>query len=79
MKTLPSEQKAFRNMRTGEQQDFKEYLELLSEQRGDQDANQFTFIRSGNSSSRTNLNNLSGAQVVELASAGSDNFGMYNL
>ena len=79
VKTFTSEQKVFRNMRTGEQQDFKEYLELLSEQRGDQDANQFTFIRSGNTSNRTNLNTLSGAQVVELASAGSDNFGMYNL
>ena len=79
VKTFTSEQKVFRNMRTGEQQDFKEYLELLSEQRGDQDANQFTFVRSGNTSNRTNLNTLSGAQVVELASAGSDNFGMYNL
>ena len=79
VKTFTSEQKVFRNMRTGEQQDFKEYLELLSEQRGEQNANQFTFVRNGNTSNRTNLNRLSGAQVVELASAGSDNFGMYNL
>ena len=66
-------------MRTGEQQDFKEYLTMLSEKRGGQNANQFTFIRSGNTSDRQNLNRLSGAQVVELAKNGSTNFGMYNL
>ena len=79
VKTFTSEQKIFRNMRTGEQQDFKEYLTMLSEKRGGQDANQFTFVRNGNTSSRQNLNNLSGAQVVELARNGSTNFGMYNL
>ena len=79
IKTFTSEQKVFRNMRTGEQQDFKEYLELLSEQRGEQNANQFTFIRNGNTSPRQNLNNLSGEQVVAYAKNGSDNFGMYNL
>ena len=79
VKNFTSEQKVFRNMRTGEQQDFKEYLTMLSEKRGGQDANQFTFIRSGNTSSRQNLNSLSGAQVVELAKNGSTNFGMYNL
>ena len=79
VKTFTSEQKVFRNMRTGEQQDFKEYLELLSEQRGDQNANQFTFVRNGNTSPRQNLNNLDGGLVVELARNGSTNFGMYNL
>ena len=79
MKTFPSEQKAFRNMRTGEQQDFKEYLTMLSEKRGGQSANQFEFNRSGNTSVRQNLNSLDGGQVVDLAKAGSDNFGMYNL
>jgi len=79
MKTFPSEQKAFRNMRTGEQQDFKEYLTMLSEKRGGQSANQFEFNRNGNTSARQNLNRLDGGQVVDLAKAGSDNFGMYNL
>lgn len=79
VKKFTSEQKVFRNMRTGEQQDFKEYLTMLSEKRGGQDANQFTFVRSGNTSGRQNLNSLSGAQVVELAKNGSTNFGMYNL
>ena len=79
VKKFTSEQKVFRNMRTGEQQDFNEYLTMLSEKRGGQNANQFTFIRSGNTSSRQNLNSLSGAQVVELAKNGSTNFGMYNL
>ena len=79
MKTFPSEQKAFRNMRTGEQQDFKEYLTMLSEKRGGQSANQFEFNRNGNASVRQNLNSLDGGQVVDLAKAGSDNFGMYNM
>ena len=79
VKKFTSEQKVFRNMRTGEQQDFKEYLTMLSEKRGGQDANQFTFVRSGNTSGRKNLNTLSGAQVVEFAKRGSTNFGMYNL
>ena len=79
MKTFPSEQKAFRNMRTGEQQDFNEYLTMLQEKRGGQNANQFEFNRSGNSSVRQNLNSLDGRQVVDLARAGSDNFGMYNM
>ena len=79
VKNFTSEQKVFRNMRTGEQQDFKEYLTMLSEKRGGQNANQFTFVRSGNTSGRQNLNSLSGAQVVELAKNGSTNFGMYNL
>ena len=79
MKTFPSEQKAFRNMRTGEQQDFKEYLTMLSEKRGGQSANQFEFNRNGNTSVRQNLNSLDGGQVVDLAKNGSDNFGMYNL
>ena len=79
MKTFPSEQKAFRNMRTGEQQDFKEYLTMLSEKRGGQNANQFEFNRNGNTSVRQNLNSLDGRQVVDLAKAGSDNFGMYNM
>tara|TARA_B100000519_G_scaffold39743_1_gene29418 strand:+ start:1110 stop:3767 length:2658 start_codon:yes stop_codon:yes gene_type:complete len=79
MKTFPSEQKAFRNMRTGEQQNFAEYLTMLQEKRGGQNANQFEFNRSGNSSIRQNLNSLDGRQVVELAKAGSDNFGMYNM
>ncbi len=79
MKTFPSEQKAFRNMRTGEQQDFKEYLTMLSEKRGGQSANQFEFNRNGNTSVRQNLNSLDGSQVVDLAKNGSDNFGMYNL
>jgi len=79
MKTFPSEQKAFRNMRTGEQQDFNEYLTMLSEKRGGQNANQFEFNRNGNASVRQNLNSLDGRQVVDLARAGSDNFGMYNM
>ena len=79
MKTFPSEQKAFRNMRTGEQQDFNEYLTMLSEKRGGQNANQFEFNRNGNTSVRQNLNSLDGGQVVDLANNGSDNFGMYNL
>ena len=79
VKLFTSEQKVFRNMRTGEQQDFKEYLTMLSEKRGGQDANQFTFVRSGNTSRRKNLNTLSGEQVVEFAKRGSTNFGMYNL
>ena len=79
MKTFPSEQKAFRNMRTGEQQDFNEYLTMLQEKRGGQNANQFEFNRSGNTSVRQNLNSLDGRQVVDLAKAGSDNFGMYNM
>ena len=79
MKIFPSEQKAFRNMRTGEQQDFKEYLTMLSEKRGGQSANQFEFNRNGNTSIRQNLNSLDGGQIVDLAKAGSDNFGMYNL
>ena len=79
VKKFTSEQKVFRNMRTGEQQDFNEYLTMLSEKRGGQNANQFTFSRNGNISSRQNLNNLSGSQVVELAKNGSTNFGMYNL
>ena len=79
IKTFPSEQKAFRNMRTGEQQDFNEYLTMLQEKRGGQNANQFEFNRSGNSSVRQNLNSLDGRQVVDLARAGSDNFGMYNM
>ena len=79
MKTFPSEQKAFRNMRTGEQQDFKEYLTMLSEKRGGQSANQFEFNRNGNTSVRQNLNSLDGGQIVDLAKNGSDNFGMYNL
>ena len=79
VKNFTSEQKVFRNMRTGEQQDFKEYLTMLSEKRGGQDANQFTFVSSGNTSGRQNLNSLSGAQVVELAKNGYTNFGMYNL
>ncbi len=79
MKTFPSEQKAFRNMRTGEQQDFNEYLTMLSEKRGGQNANQFEFNRNGNTSVRQNLNSLDGGQVVDLAKNGSDNFGMYNL
>ena len=79
MKTFPSEQKAFRNMRTGEQKDFAEYLTMLSEKRGGQSANQFEFSRNGNSSVRQNLNSLDGRQVVDLAKAGSDNFGMYNM
>ena len=79
MKIFPSEQKAFRNMRTGEQQDFKEYLTMLSEKRGGQSANQFQFNRNGNTSVRQNLNSLDGGQIVDLAKTGSDNFGMYNL
>ena len=79
IKTFTSEQKIFRGMRTGEQQDFKEYLTMLSEKRGGQDANQFTFVRNGNTSARQNLNNLNGGLVVELARNGSTNFGMYNL
>jgi hypothetical protein len=79
MKTFPSEQKAFRNMRTGEQQDFAEYLTMLQEKRGGQSANQFEFSRNGNISVRQNLNNLDGGQVVALAKRGSDNFGMYNM
>ena len=66
-------------MRTGEQQDFKEYLTMLSEKRGGQSANQFEFSRNGNVAVRQNLNNLDGGQVVALAKRGSDNFGMYNL
>ena len=79
MKTFPSEQKAFRNMRTGEQQDFAEYLTMLQEKRGGQNANQFEFNRNGNTSVRQNLNNINGRQLVNLAKRGSDNFGMYNL
>ena len=79
MKTFPSEQKAFRNMRTGEQQNFAEFLTMLSEKRGGQNANQFDFNRNGNISVRQNLNNLDGGQVVALAKRGSDNFGMYNM
>jgi len=79
MKTFPSEQKALRNMRTDEQQGFNKYFTMLSEKRGGQEANQFTFVRNGNTSPRQNLNNLSGAQVVEYAKNGSDNFGMYNM
>ena len=79
MKTFPSEQKAFRNMRTGEQQDFNEYHTMLQEKSGGQNANQFEFNRSGNTSVRQNLNSLDGRQVVDLAKAGSDNFGMYNM
>tara|TARA_B100000378_G_scaffold277564_1_gene278208 strand:+ start:787 stop:3558 length:2772 start_codon:yes stop_codon:yes gene_type:complete len=79
MKTFPSEQKAFRNMRTGEQQDFAEYLTMLQEKRGGQNANQFEFNRNGNTSVRQNLNNIDGRQLVNLAKRGSDNFGMYNL
>tara|TARA_Y100000994_G_scaffold226532_1_gene209536 strand:- start:908 stop:3679 length:2772 start_codon:yes stop_codon:yes gene_type:complete len=79
MKTFPSEQKAFRNMRTGEQQDFAEYLTMLQEKRGGQNANQFEFNRHGNTSVRQNLNSLDGGQVVALAKRGSDNFGMYNM
>ena len=79
MKIFPSEQKAFRNMRTGEQQDFKEYLTMLSEKRGGQSANQFQFNRNGNTSVRQNLNSLDGGQIVDLAKTGSDNFGIYNL
>ena len=79
MKTFPSEQKAFRNMRTGEQQNFAEYLTMLQEKRGGQNANQFEFNRNGNTSVRQNLNNIDGRQLVQLAKRGSDNFGMYNL
>jgi hypothetical protein len=79
MKTFPSEQKAFRNMRTGEQRDFAEYLTMLKEKRGNQNANQFEFNRNGNTSVRQNLNNINGRQLVDLAKRGSDNFGMYNL
>ncbi|MAL42610.1 hypothetical protein, partial [Hyphomonas sp.] len=79
VKNFTSEQKVFRNMRTGEQQNFNEYLTMLSEKRGGQDANQFTFVRNGNTSARQNLNNLNGGLVVELARNGSTNFGMYNL
>ena len=74
-----SEQKILRNMRTGEQQDFAEYLTMLQEKRGGQNANQFEFNRNGNTSVRQNLNNLDGGQVVALAKRGSDNFGMYNM
>ncbi len=79
MKTFPSEQKALRNMRTDEQQNFNKYFTMLSEKRGGQEANQFTFVRNGNTSPRQNLNNLSGEQVVAYAKNGSDNFGMYNM
>lgn len=80
MKTFPSEQKAMRNMfSTEEQQGFNNYFTMLSEKRGGQNANQFTFNRNGNTSVRQNLNRLSGAQVVEAAKNGSDNFGMYNM
>jgi len=80
MKTFPSEQKAMRNMfSTEEQQGFNKYFTMLSEKRGGQEANQFTFVRNGNTSPRQNLNNLSGEQVVEYAKNGSDNFGMYNM
>ena len=78
MKTFPSEQKAFRNMRTGEQKAFAEYLTMLQEKRGGQNANQFEFNRNGNTSIRQNLNNINGRQLVALAKRGSDNFGMYN-
>lgn len=74
-----SEQKVLRNMRTGEKQDFAEYLTMLQEKRGGQNANQFEFNRNGNISVRQNLNNINGRQVVALAKKGSDNFGMYNL
>ena len=74
-----SEQKVLRNMRTGEQQNFAEYLTMLQEKRGGQNANQFEFNRNGNTSVRQNLNNLDGGQVVALAKRGSDNFGMYNM
>ena len=83
MKTFPSEQKALRNLREGmsteEKQGFSKYLNMLSEKRGGQNANQFTFNRNGNLSVRQNLNNLTGEQVVEAAKNGSDNFGMYNM
>ena len=74
-----SEQKVLRYMRTGEKQDFAEYLTMLSEKRGGQNANQFEFNRNGNTSIRQNLNNINGRQLVQLAKKGSDNFGMYNL
>ena len=80
IKTFPSEQKVMRNtFSTAEQTAFNKYLTMLQEKRGGQEANQFTFNRNGNTSPRQNLNNLSGAQVVEMAKNGSDNFGMYNL
>jgi len=79
MKTFPSEQKALRNMRTGEQQSFATYFTMLQEKRGGQNANQFEFNRNGNTSIRQNLNNINGRQLVQLAKRGSDNFGMYNM
>ena len=39
----------------------------------------YIFLAIPSQSVRQNLNNLSGAQVVEYAKNGSDNFGMYNL
>lgn len=74
-----SEQKVLRYMRTGEKKSFADYLTMLQEKRGGQNANQWQFNRNGNISSRTSLNRLTGAQVVALAKKGSDNFGMYNL
>ena len=79
MKTFPSEQKALRNMRTGEQQSFATYFTMLQEKRGGQNANQFEFNRNGNASVRQNLNTINGRQLVALAKRGSDNFGMYNM
>ena len=78
MKTFPSEQKAFRNLRAEEKEAFADWLTMLSEKRGGQNANQFEFNRNGNMSIRKSLNNINGRQLVNLARKGSDNFGMYN-